>query len=492
MSRASNAGVELGTVAPPDHSSDFYYEDANKEHSVWFLDVVSFLNELHAVRDQQAGGFAIYRLGTEDSAIWAAINLPRKFQLDGTVKASLETLLGNETITDVGEGKIVSVDETRADGSRKIELGPDGYLNATYLSFPEFPTLYHQGAGGEHQIALTFDDGPDPKWTPQVLDLLKANGVKAAFFLVGVNAEKYPDLVRRIVAEGHEIGNHTYYHPNLAICWPEHIRLELNATQLLLETITGRSTTLFRPPYNADTSPSKISELIPLQIAQDLGYLVVLENIDPQDWAQPGADVILQRIKQQRHDGSIILLHDAGGDREQTVEALPRILDYLKARGDTVVSLSVLLGTTRDALMPLTQTTGRSLNHFVSGAGFTIFHGAEEFLWAFMIVATALVVLRTLTVIWLAARFRRSWSGSFAEPISIIVAAYNEGKVIAETLRALLATDYAGEVEVIVIDDGSQDQTAAEAEAVAANDPRVRLLRQENRGKARALQRGLV
>lgn len=129
-------------------------------------------------------------------------------------------------------------------------------------------------------------------------------------------------------------------------------------------------------------------------------------------------------MKQQRHDGSIILLHDAGGDREQTVEALPRILDYLKARGDTVVSLGTLLGTTRDALMPPVQTKG--LNHFVSGAGFRIFHASEEFLWAFMIVATALVVLRTLTVIWLAARFRRTWPSNFAEPLSILVAAYNE------------------------------------------------------------------
>jgi peptidoglycan-N-acetylglucosamine deacetylase len=218
----------------------------------------------------------------------------------------------------------------------------------------------------------------------------------------------------------------------------------------------------------------------------------VLENIDPQDWAQPGADIILQRVRQQRHDGSIILLHDAGGDREQTVEALPRILDYLHTRGDSIVSLSALLGTTRDALMPPVQTKGRSLNHFVSGVGFTIFHAAEEFLWAFMIVATALVVLRTLIVIWLAARFRRSWAGDFGQPISVIVAAYNEEKVIAETLRAVLATDYAGELEVIVVDDGSQDQTAAEVETMAAHEPRVRLLRQENRGKARALQRGLA
>jgi cellulose synthase/poly-beta-1,6-N-acetylglucosamine synthase-like glycosyltransferase len=316
--------------------------------------------------------------------------------------------------------------------------------------------------------------------------------VKAAFFLVGVNAERYPGLVRRIVNEGHEIGNHTYYHPNLALCWPEHIRLELNATQLLLETITGRATTLFRPPYAADTGPTQLSELAPLKIAEELNYLVVLENIDPQDWAKPGADIILRRIKQQRHDGSVILLHDAGGDRSQTVEALPKILDWLHTRGDTVVPLSTLLGTTRDAVMPPLQGNSQSITRFVSGTGFRIFHGIEEFLWAFMIVATALVVARTLIVIWLAYRFRRGPRANFAEPISVVIAAYNEEKVIAGTLHTLLATDYQGEIEVVVVDDGSRDQTAAEVERVAQNENRVRLLQQDNHGKARALQRGLA
>src|SRR3989441_1444787 len=348
---------------------------------------------------------------------------------------------------------------------RKLAVDGDGYLTAKYVKFAEFPTLYHQGTGDAHQVAITFDDGPDPRWTPKILDILKAANVKAAFFLVGVNAERYPSLVRRIVNEGHEIGNHTYYHPNLALCWPEHIRLELNATQLLLETITGRATTLFRPPYASDTGPTQLSELAPLKIAEDLNYLVVLENIDPQDWAKPGADIILQRIKQQRHDGSVILLHDAGGDRSQTVESLPRILDWLHTRGDTVVPLSTLLGTTRDAVMPLVQSSG-SVNRLVSSAGFRIYHGIEEFLWAFMIVATALVVLRTLVVIWLAYRFRRGPRADFAEPISVVIAAYNEGKVIAGTLRALLASDYKGEIEVIVVDDGSRDETAAEVERI--------------------------
>jgi peptidoglycan-N-acetylglucosamine deacetylase len=294
------------------------------------------------------------------------------------------------------------------------------------------------------------------------------------------------------VNEGHEIGNHTYYHPNLALAWPEHIRLELNATQLLLETITGRATTLFRPPYAADTQPSQISELTPLQIAQDLNYLVVLENIDPQDWARPGADIILQRVKQQRRDGSIILLHDAGGDRSQTVAALPKILDWLQTRGDTIVPLSALLGTTRDAVMPPLQTTNPTFARMVSGTGFRIYHALEEFLWAFMIVATALVVVRTLIVIWLAYRFRRLPRSDFSEPISVVIAAYNEGKIIGGTLQSLLATDYKGELEIIVVDDGSADQTSAEVERVGDVDPRVRLLRQENHGKARALQRALA
>jgi peptidoglycan-N-acetylglucosamine deacetylase len=491
MSRANDAEVETAEVKGPSYSPYFYFQDEDKEHAVWFLDAVTFLNELREVRDQKAGGFALYRLGSEDPSIWDALSVPRGFKIDNQTHESLEVFKGTDTITDVGDGEIVTVDESRSDGMRKLAVDAEGYLTAKYVKFPKFPTLYHQGAGGEHQVAISFDDGPDPRWTPKILDILKGANVKAAFFLVGANAERYPKLVRRIVDEGHEIGNHSYYHPNLALCWPEHIRLELNATQLLLETITGRSTTLFRPPYAADTSPAQLSELTPLQIAEDLNYLVVLESIDPQDWAKPGADIILRRVKQQRRDGSIILLHDAGGDRSQTVEALPRILEWLHIRGDTVVPLSTLLGTTRDAVMPPLAGNGQPFARVVSSTGFHIYHAIEEFLWAFMIVATALVVVRTLIVVWLAYRFRRRPRADFAEPVSVVIAAYNEGKVIANTLRALLATDYKGDVEAIVVDDGSRDETAAEVKRITAVDPRVRLLQQENRGKARALQRAL-
>src|SRR6266571_2451813 len=194
MSRANNAGDETAEVKAPGYNPYFYFEDAGKEHAVWFLDVVTFLNELREVRDQKAGGFALYRLGSEDPTIWEALSVPRDFKIDNQTRESLEVLKGTDTITDVGDGEIVTVDESRSDGMRNLAVDHEGYLTAKYTKFPEFPTLYHQGAGGEHQVAITFDDGPDPQWTPKILDILKAANVKAAFFLVGVNAEKYPGL----------------------------------------------------------------------------------------------------------------------------------------------------------------------------------------------------------------------------------------------------------------------------------------------------------
>src|SRR5207237_4672726 len=118
MSRANNAEVETAEVKTPSYNPYFYCEDGDKEHAVWFLDVVTFLNELREVRDQKAGGFALYRLGTEDPALWDALNLSRDFKIDKQTRALLEVLRGTDTITDVGDGEIVTVDETRSDGMR--------------------------------------------------------------------------------------------------------------------------------------------------------------------------------------------------------------------------------------------------------------------------------------------------------------------------------------------------------------------------------------
>jgi cellulose synthase/poly-beta-1,6-N-acetylglucosamine synthase-like glycosyltransferase/peptidoglycan/xylan/chitin deacetylase (PgdA/CDA1 family)/spore germination protein YaaH len=495
MSRASYSGLKRVDSQEPMYNPIYSYQEPQKDHTVCFLDAITFLNQLRALRGADLGGVAIERLGQEDPQIWDVLALKDTETVQPEELQKLNHMHAADTITNVGQGEIVTVDDTRDDGTRQVKLEGNGRFSVSYTSdFPTYPSLYHQGAGGEHQVALTFDDGPDPKWTPMVLDILKQYNIKATFFLVGSQAEQYPALVKRIVDEGHLVGNHTYTHANLAVIPAKQVQLELNATQRLIESITGRSTTLFRPPYDADSHPTHLDELVPLkQVQDDLGYLIVMENIDPEDWARPGADVIVDRIKELRKDGSLILLHDAGGNRQQTVDALPRIIDWLQTRGDKIVPLSDLLQIPRDDLMPLLRSDADPITLLVTGSGFRIWHFVVEFCWSFMIAATGLIVLRTIMVAVLASRHyhrvkREAEGEPYMPPISVLIAAYNEEKVIAATLRAVTDTAYTGDFEVVVVDDGSKDQTVREIEKAAFINRRIRLIKQANGGKSEALR----
>ena len=491
MSRASFAGVKTIESSTPSFNPLFSYQEPGGNHTVCFLDAITFLNQLRAVKNSELGGIAIQRLGEEDPQLWDVLAIKDVAQPDQDSIERLKKMRTSDCITNVGQGEVVTVDDTRDDGVRDIQLQEGRYVTTYTADFPTYPTVFHEGAGDEHAVTLTFDDGPDPKWTPQILDILKERNIKACFFMLGSQAEANPGLVRRIVREGHEIGNHTYTHPNIAETSDNQIRLELNATQFLLESITGRSTILFRPPYNADSNPDRLKDILPLKQVQDnLGYLIVLENIDPEDWARPGANAILDRVKEQRDLGNIVLLHDAGGNRAQTVEALPKIIDYLLARGDRIVPISELLHIPRDELMPFVNQSQQPFVRMVTSVGFTIWHRVEQGLWAFMITATGLVVLRGLLVAALAARHHQQQVEPciFTPPISIVVAAYNEGKVITSTLQSVLNTAYQGEIELIVIDDGSSDDTAVIVEHFAASEPRIRFHKQPNGGKSAALR----
>lgn len=496
MTRAGRAGVQTDKVEPPFYNPDFYYSDDGTEHTVWYLDVATFINQLKAARKLDITGVAIYELGAEDPAVWDVVGKePSEINQELLQKVSS---LNSDGVTQVGTGEFLTIEDTRADGFRKVSFDPTGNVVATYEKFPSYLTVSHQGNGKDiDEVALSFDDGPDPEWTPQILDILKTKGVKASFFMVGMQMENNPGLVRRVLQEGHEIGVHTYTHPNLALVSEERIRLELNATQRLLESITGRSTILFRPPYNADSRPTSLDEILPLETVQSMGYVTVTEDVDPEDWAQPGTDEILDRIKMGRQlGGNVILLHDAGGDRAETVAALPKIIDYLNNRGDKIVSLGTLLGEPSDALMPAVRKDQDPLNRIVSDSGFRIFHIVETFLWSFMIVATVLVVLRTIAVLVLALLQQRqsakTQESQFTPSLSVLIAAYNEEKVIAKTLQSVLNTTYPGTLSLWVVDDGSADETSAVIESFAARDPRVHLIRQSNMGKALALRRGLA
>ena len=497
MSRASFAGVKSIESGPPGFNPLFSYEEPGGSHTVCFLDAITFLNHLRAVRAMNLGGIAIQRLGEEDPQIWDVLAMRDVLDPPKSALEHLQKMSTSDCVTNVGQGEVVTVDDT-SDGGLRLIKQTDGRYATTYTDdFPTYPTVFHQGAGDEHAVTLTFDDGPDPKWTPKILDILKEHHLKASFFVLGSQAENYPALIQRIVNEGHEIGSHTYTHPDISIISKQQIELELNATQRLLESITGRSTILFRPPYNADSNPSRVKELLPLKQVQDeLNYLIVLENIDPEDWARPGASAILDRIKEQRELGNIILLHDAGGDRSQTVEALPEIINYLETRGDKIVPLSELLHIPRDELMPFSNSAQQPYVRMVTAVGFALWHRVEQTLWAFMIAATGLVVLRGLIVAALAARHHRASQkaarrSGFAPPVSVVIAAYNEAKVIQSTIDSVLDTAYPGAIELVIVDDGSTDQTAAIVRQRAAAEPRIRFESQPNGGKSVALRTAL-
>ena len=487
MSRAGNAGCPQVKDEGPEFNGRFSYFHEGKAHDVWFLDAASFANEWNAVRAYGFGGVILNRMGLEDPSVWKVMGSLKEAKAGDFERA----IPGGEAITSIGKGEVVSLDPTTGDGRRVFARGADGRISCDYEVTPAHPTLFRLGGDNPDSIAITFDDGPDPDWTPAILDILKAHGVKATFFLVGEEAERYPEIVSRIVAEGHEIGNHSFTHPNLAEVPASIVRLELNATQRLIESLTGRSTTLFRPPYNADSSPTNLDELKPIAVAQSLGYLTVLENIDPKDWQTPDKAELLARVKAARNAGNILLLHDGGGDRSATVEALPAILDYLKERGDRVVSIGDLLGIDGRAIMPPVTAENKTVHLFASGIGFHFLHLLQDFLHAFLVVGTVLVLARTILIVVLARCYRPPLlTEAGARPaVSVLIPAFNEEKVIEKTIRALLSSDYDGGVEIVVIDDGSSDGTADTV--LAIDDPRVRLVRQANSGKAHALQRGV-
>ena len=502
MARASLAGIDpLKGVDCEDDSPDFNYlsgPDQNEEHEIWFLDAVTIFNQRRLIAPFHPGGIGLYRLGQEDPAVWDVLRMNPEITPDLQSIARLSKLSLDEHIASSGTGDFISVGGDIHAGSRQLEIHPDGEMVEHYNKLPMPESITRQGDPGPRKVALTFDDGPDPKWTPKILQILKDKKAAASFFVLGTQAQHYPDLLERIVREGHEIGNHTYTHQNIAEESDEQIELELNATTRLIEAVTGHSTAFFRPPFGIDGTPSQPGEVRSLRVVRDLGYLTVAESIDPDDWERPGAQAILDRIKGQRAaGGAVILMHDGGGDRSQTVEALPEIIDWLRSRGDVIVPLGDIINLPRDTVMPPLREENQPLStRYVYGA-FAVMRFLEAAAWMLLVIVTLLALLRVFFYCICARRQCRrerlhpEVSPVSYPPASVVLAAYNEARVIASTIRHLLDSDYPAPLEIIVVDDGSRDRTAEVVGAIAANEHRIRLVRQPNGGKASALDHAL-
>jgi len=199
-------------------------------------------------------------------------------------------------------------------------------------------------------IAMTFDDGPSKALTPKLLDLLAAHHIKATFFVIGENAADHPEILKRAVAEGHEIANHSWSHPNLGKMSDEAVRRELRKTDETISAAIGVRPTLFRPPYGSITPRQKH------WIHDEFGYRIIIWDVDPLDWKRPGASVVCNRIVKETRAGSIVLSHDI---HPGTIEAMPATFDQLQAKGFKFVTVTELLAMARP-LPPKPAATPRS------------------------------------------------------------------------------------------------------------------------------------
>ncbi|MEV7139986.1 bifunctional polysaccharide deacetylase/glycosyltransferase family 2 protein [Streptomyces tauricus] len=390
----------------------------------------------------------------------------------------------------------------------------------------------------EKTIALTFDDGPNPTWTPQILKILEENDVPGTFFLVGSMVSRYPSIVNDLVDDGNEVGIHTFTHVDLSYQSDARIQREMAQTQLALAGAAGITTTLFRAPYSSETDAiDNYSWPVYKKLGAE-GYTSVFVDTDSDDWKRPGVSKIIKWATPSKNKGASVLFHDAGGERSQTVEALGTYIKKMKAKGYTFTTISgaIQQADAEEQEANGDQAAGQAAGQVPGGrapggqqgqgsqggqggqggsglqaahrtaTGTTLYEGkalvaavavAE---WTVPGLATGLAVVgvavmgRFGMMLILARRHYRirnrrrfSWGPPVTGPVSVIVPAYNEKECIANTLKSLAQSTHP--IEIIVVDDGSTDGTKEIAEALGM--PNVRVIRQENAGKPAALNNGV-
>ena len=485
-----------------------YRDDDSLRHDVWFLDAVTALNEMRAAQTLGIETFALWRLGAEDRSLWRVWDMP------GEANASdrLKDVPPGQDVDMEGEGEILHIEARPADGERDLTIDKQTGLigGESFKTLPEPYRVARYGAS-KNQLAITFDDGPDPEWTPKILDVLKREHVPATFFLIGIQVEKFGSLTQRIFREGHEIGNHTFTHPDISSIGNGYMRVELNLTERLFASRLGIRTMLFRPPYSVDAEPDTEDEVRPLELTQGLGYITIGNKIDTKDWndepalspQQIAARVLDHLPPCQGNDqqcGNIILMHDGGGNRERTVLALPLIIDGARARGFQFVPVSQLIGKTKTDVMP-PLATNEYWSARLNWIGFWLFSATMAAITAIFFLGDILMTGRLVSVGVLAIydRLRAHVYGTpeqiaaYRPRVAVLIPAYNEEKVIERTIQGALDSDYPN-LRVIVIDDGSKDRTLEIARRTFAAEEasgRVLILTKPNGGKAEALNFGL-
>ena len=480
-------------------------EDEHVQHVIWFLDAVTLLDEMRGAKALGIQTFALWRLGEEDRSMWAVWEKPNTAE----ALTALGVVPPGHEVDSEGTGDILRITGTPKSGKRTVQVDTDEADARRRLIIDEhmddYPLAYHVQYYGYQpgKIALSFDDGPDPTWTPRILDILKQKGVKGTFMIIGTEAQENVGLLQRMVREGHELGNHTYTHPDISEISPRQLQLELNLTELLFASKLGIQPLYFRPPYDIDEEPDTDDQAEPAYRIQQMGYTIIGNKIDTDDWNEHPrktprqiTDSVMAQLDLMKNkpqfQSSIILMHDGGGNRGPTVAALPVLIDALRAKGYTIVPVSELMNKTTAEVMPKITTMQFWLARADSVA-FSILSFFGHFIVMVFFVGDVLMSARLVLIGILAIidRLRKKKEGTpgFAPPVAVLVPAYNEETVIVRTVRSVLNSTYPN-LHVIVIDDGSSDRTAdaaIEAYGPEIASGKVMVLTKANGGKAAAL-----
>lgn len=484
----AKATLRFSSVAGNGFSS---YRDAKRRsHKLWLLDAVSAHNQIKTLESLGIYNIAIWSLGNEDPGLWQV--LAQQTSAGGGLPQGLENLHFDNYVSYQGEGSFLRVVGQPRDGRRELEIDPTSgrISNVKYVQFPRPYELERYGRPAANKLVLTFDDGPDPVYTSAILDTLKDTNTPGSFFVVGTRVMEEPDLLNRMVSEGHEIGAHTFSHPRMDLISQARSELEHGMSERVIAGYSGRETLLYREPFQRAGGPIEASRVLSLEKVQREGRIISGMEIVPKDWlglsSTEIADYVISEVN--KGAGNVILLHDGGEDRTPSVEALPRIIKELRAQGYEFTTLAELLETDRATLMP--AATGRWLLfdrlsfQLLSVTWFSL----EAIFW--LVLAIGLIRMAFVAVLAILRQRARPISTEYNPTVTVVIPAYNEEKGIVRCIESVLASDYSN-FKVVVIDDGSKDETFNEVLRYQ-RDPRVQIYAQLNQGKWAALNAAIA
>ena len=490
MQRIGASGAEVHFSEKASNSFSRYRDAEGRQRKIWMQDAASAHNQLVRLKELGVANIAVWSLGQEDPGIWKSLqhqNAAKDFLGAELAVIELKNYVGYS-----GQGALLRIRQRASAGVRQLafDVGTGLIKNQTYSLLPKPYSIELYGKPDSRKLVLTFDDGPHAKFTKEILDILQEEQVSGSFFVVGTSVMNSPDLVARMVEEGHEIGAHSFSHPRMDQISKTRVDLEFSLLDKILAGSAGRKTMLYREPFQRSGGPISAARVTSLEAAEDRGLVITGMEIVPKDWegwdSGKIASYVIDQVEQG--NGNVILLHDGGQDRTATVEAVRPIIRTLRAKGYEFTTIADLLGTNRAALMPVAEG-GSPVFDRVS---FSMVWMAQQAVIFVFWTVLAIGLVRSGSILLLALLNRRErFTPLQRQPkVAVVIPAHNEAKVISQSIESVRKSGYKN-LEIIVVDDGSTDDTLIEV-LKFGHKSEVRLISQPNQGKWSALNRAVL